>query len=59
MSEQTSAIALDAGTYYLCSCGRSKNVPYCDGSHKGTSFEPFVLELESPQKVEISDLPQL
>ena len=59
MSKQTFAIALDAGTYYLCSCGRSKNVPYCDGSHKGTSFEPFVLELESPQKVEISALPQL
>lgn len=27
-------------TYYWCSCGRSKNQPYCDGSHKGTAFEP-------------------
>lgn len=26
--------------YYWCSCGRSQKQPYCDGSHKGTSFEP-------------------
>ncbi len=27
-------------TYYWCSCGRSKRQPYCDGSHRGTDFEP-------------------
>jgi CDGSH-type Zn-finger protein len=26
--------------YWWCACGRSKNQPFCDGSHKGTSFEP-------------------
>jgi len=26
--------------YFWCACGRSKNQPYCDGSHKGTSFTP-------------------
>lgn len=26
--------------YFWCSCGRSKNQPFCDGSHKGTGFEP-------------------
>ena len=33
-------------TYYFCVCGRSKNQPFCDGSHKGTSFTPkaFVAE---------------
>ncbi len=25
---------------YFCSCGRSNNQPYCDGSHKGTGFAP-------------------
>lgn len=28
------------GEYYFCACGRSKNQPFCDGSHKGTDFKP-------------------
>jgi CDGSH-type Zn-finger protein/mannose-6-phosphate isomerase-like protein (cupin superfamily) len=27
-------------TYLWCACGRSRNQPFCDGSHKGTRFEP-------------------
>ncbi len=26
--------------YYFCACGKSKNQPFCDGSHKGTDFTP-------------------
>lgn len=26
--------------YYFCTCGRSSNQPFCDGSHKGTEFTP-------------------
>jgi CDGSH-type Zn-finger protein len=26
--------------YSWCSCGKSQNQPYCDGSHKGTEFSP-------------------
>ncbi|MEZ9937867.1 glutamate synthase-related protein [Vibrio breoganii] len=26
--------------YYFCTCGRSKNQPFCDGSHAGTEFKP-------------------
>lgn len=26
--------------YWWCSCGLSKSQPFCDGSHKGTSFSP-------------------
>ncbi|GLP95502.1 glutamate synthase-related protein [Paraferrimonas sedimenticola] len=28
-------------TIYFCACGRSKNQPFCDGSHKGTDFKPL------------------
>ena len=26
--------------YFFCTCGRSANQPFCDGSHKGTGFTP-------------------
>ena len=29
-------VETEAGkTYAWCSCGQSKNMPYCDGAHKG------------------------
>lgn len=28
--------------YAWCSCGLSATQPWCDGSHRGTGFEPFV-----------------
>jgi CDGSH-type Zn-finger protein len=45
------ALELDSGTYWWCACGRSKNQPFCDGSHKGTGFEPLELVLAEAQKV--------
>ena len=34
------AVDLEPGDYYWCSCGHSKNQPFCDGSHQGTEFTP-------------------
>jgi len=35
------AVAVESGkSYYWCSCGQSKNQPFCDGSHQGTAFTP-------------------
>ena len=33
--------------YYFCTCGRSDNQPFCDGSHKGTSFSPRAFTADS------------
>ncbi|MBU14171.1 MAG: glutamate synthase [Gammaproteobacteria bacterium] len=38
-------------TYYWCSCGISKNQPYCDGSHRETDFTPVAFEAEETKKM--------
>jgi CDGSH iron-sulfur domain-containing protein 3 len=42
---------LEAGTYYWCACGKSANQPFCDGSHKGSAFEPKPFEITEKRKV--------
>ena len=42
---------LEPGTYYWCSCGKSSNQPFCDGSHKGSSFVPTKVEITESKKV--------
>ena len=38
-------VPVEAGkTYWWCACGRSKSQPFCDGSHRGTSFTPLKYE---------------
>ena len=45
------AVEVEEGkTYYWCSCGRSKNQPYCDGSHEGTDFQPVAFTAEKSEK---------
>lgn len=40
-------IDVEAGkTYYWCSCGKSANQPFCDGSHKGSEFSPMPWKAE-------------
>lgn len=43
-------IEVEAGTYSWCSCGKSSNQPYCDGSHAGTEFRP-IRETISEKKI--------
>ncbi len=45
-------VDVEAGkTYFWCSCGKSANQPFCDGSHKGTSFTPVPFKAEENRKV--------
>jgi CDGSH-type Zn-finger protein len=37
--------------YWWCVCGQSKKQPFCDGSHKGSGFEPLATTAENTQKV--------
>jgi len=38
-------------SYYWCSCGQSKNQPFCDASHKGTGFSPVKYEAKADETV--------
>jgi CDGSH-type Zn-finger protein len=34
-------VTVEAGkSYWWCSCGQSKNQPFCDGSHQGSGLGP-------------------
>ena len=44
-------LELAAGTYHWCACGQSADQPFCDGSHRGTSFRPQVVTLEEARQV--------
>ena len=38
-------------SYYWCACGQSKKQPLCDGSHKGTEFNPIAYKAEETKKM--------
>ncbi len=45
-------VHVEAGkTYAWCSCGQSKNQPFCDGSHKGSAFVPTIFKAQKDDTV--------
>lgn len=46
------AVEVEEGKmYWWCTCGRSENQPFCDGSHKETDFVPQGWEAPKTGKV--------
>ena len=45
------AVEVEEGkAYFWCSCGKSANQPFCDGSHKDTEFQPVRWKAEESGK---------
>lgn len=42
---------VEPGTYAWCSCGQSKNQPYCDGAHKGSGMSPLIEKVAEKKTV--------
>lgn len=44
-------LQMKPGTFYWCACGKSKSQPFCDGSHKGSTFSPLKAEITEEKTV--------
>jgi len=52
MSQQPIPVEVEAGkTYWWCSCGHSKNQPFCDGSHEAMGGAPLAWEAPESRTV--------
>ncbi|CAN1212501.1 hypothetical protein TUMEXPCC7403_20000 [Tumidithrix helvetica PCC 7403] len=50
-AKRPAVLELEANTYYWCSCGQSKNQPFCDGGHQGSEFTPLAFEIDKTKRV--------
>jgi len=41
----------EKGSFYWCSCGKSKKQPFCDGAHKGSEFTPLKVDITEAKTV--------
>ncbi len=53
MQKQPYIIECDAGKVAVCACGKSANLPRCDGSHKGSGVGPTIIDVEEKKTLAI------
>lgn len=46
-------IQCEPGKKAICTCGRSSNLPFCDGTHKGTEDRPVIIDVDQPKTIAI------
>lgn len=47
------ALTLEPGVYFRCTCGKSQDLPFCDGTHQAGDSLPIRFEIEERKKVYI------
>lgn len=45
------AVNLEPAVYFWCACGKSKNQPFCDGSHQGSGIFPAQFKIDVKKEV--------
>lgn len=56
--KQPAILSLEPGAYYWRHCGRSKNQPFRDGSHKGTGVTPVEFSISEKKQVALCQCKQ-
>jgi sterol desaturase/sphingolipid hydroxylase (fatty acid hydroxylase superfamily)/CDGSH-type Zn-finger protein len=57
-SEPTSVQLDENETYLWCRCGKSKNQPFCDGTHHGSKYKPLLCKAKKKGSVKLCNCKQ-
>lgn len=51
MKEKPICKNTEKGVYWWCTCGKSKEQPFCDGSHMGSEFLPTEIVVDKEEMI--------